>query len=393
MSRLLSLLLCSLYSFFAVASDGVFTVWHQKENGNDVIQRILAPVAERNGQQLKVIYLSTNELKSGLITSVINNTAPDVALIPSDFFGEAKTFKPASIPLNVQTRYSLPAQYWDLAKVNDQVIGVPLFVGNHMLMYYNKKAVPRPASSIKEIRRHNTGLPEGFSLIGWNYGELYWFIHFMTAFNAYPIVDGQISLNTAEMQKSLKYYRELSLTNFVSDQCDYTCAYEQFGDGKFAYSINGAWAFRGLKEMLGDDLGIAVLPTVEGSPMQSYFTSVALMYPGREKGSSLSQVDIEVLDALNDYEAQLMLFNELGLISANSEHRRRQISEAGQDYLPIINALENAIPLPSTAAMSSVWVGMRKGFDFYHGTDVDEGRAVQIMQTVADRELTRLQSK
>ncbi len=35
-------------------------------------------------------------------------------------------------------------------------------------------------------------------------------------------------------------------------------------NGKDAYSINGDWAYRDLKNMLGSDLGVALLPKVDG---------------------------------------------------------------------------------------------------------------------------------
>lgn len=384
--------LAAVYSSPIAAQENTLTVWHQKENASELIHNILQPVAEKHKRELKVVYLATNELKSGLITSIVNNSAPDVALIPSDFFGESKNYRPAAIPNNVQKQYALANQYWQLTQVDGEVLGVPLFVGNHMVMYYNKSLVDQPATSLDGMLEQQKSLPEDVSLIGWNYGELYWFIHFMTVFNAYPIVNGEVKLDTPEMAAALKYYRSLSLNEVVSDECDYTCAFGQFGDGKFAYVLNGDWAYRGLKDLLGGNLGISLLPAVGDTAMQSYFSAVALMYPGRGKDAELSKIDLDVLNALNSYDAQMKMFAQFGLIPANARHRKQLFAQAGADYQPIIESLDNANPLPSNAAMSAVWVGLRKGFDYYHGTNVDAQRAVQIMQTVANRELVRLEA-
>lgn len=368
-------------------------IWHQKERGSELLKTLLKPVEEQFGVSFVITYISTNDLKSALITSALNHRQPDIAFIPSDFFGEYKNFQPLSLPNSLVKSLPVDDEAWSLVQVNERSHGVPLFIGNHMLLYYNKSLVKEPASTWQALEAQRLDLAPGKKLIGWNYGELFWYLHLISAFDAYPTNQGKVTLDNKEHAKALYFYRNLSRTGFISSSCDYGCSLQRFLDEEFAYSLNGDWAYTDIKRQLGDKLGISSLPSIDGVEMKSYFSAIVMVFLGREANTQLTPVDLAILNTLVEQSAKVKLFEQLGLIPSDKKTRDKLNLGMNSDYKKITEVLNNAIPLASDEAMSAAWAGMRKGFDYFHASDVSSQRAVKLMQTVAQRELIRLQGK
>ena len=382
-------LLTLLTAFSAQSTTDQIVVWHQKDGASPLLESILRPVAEKHNQSISVTYIATNELKSALIKAVTNGIEPDLAIIPSDFFGEAKNFRPAQIPQSMQQLANLPDSTWQLARINDRVHGIPLFVGNAMMLYYNKRMIESPATSWEALVKQGSGLPESIKTVGWNYGELFWFVHFMTAFDAYPVTQNTVQLNTPQMQKALTFYRQLPADNVIDINCDYSCAAQRFTEGQFAYAINGDWAYPELKAQMGDSLGVTTLPSIDGTPMKSYYSAVTLVFPGKRKGFAPTDVLMELTQALLSEQAQLKLYSHHHLVPANPEIRAK-ITSTDADIAMLLAILDSAIPISSGPEMAAAWAGMRKGMDYFNARNVEAPRATMLMQRVAERQLNLL---
>jgi maltose-binding protein MalE len=255
-------------------------VWHQKSGATPFLEEMLAPVAEAYSMELSVTYIATVDLKTALIKSVINKNSPNIALIPADFFGEYQTLKLQPITQTLKNRVKLDDQTWSLATVDNVVYGIPLTVGNRLLMYFNKKHVKKPLNDWQSFIDQSKNLPSGKHLIGWNYNELYWFINFIPMFGESPIKLGKIHLDQPSVAKALKFYKGLTETNVIDRACEYACSMERFEQGDFSYIINGDWAYKKLKDKMGDSLGITALPNYKGVPMKSFYSALAIIFPG-----------------------------------------------------------------------------------------------------------------
>ena len=365
------------------------TIWHQKERATPIIQEVLKPLEQRFDVEFSVHYFATNDLKTALISSAYNGKQPNVVLIPSDFFGEYKSFGLLPIPDPLRAKLPTDNVTWQQSRIDQRFYGIPLYIGNHMLLYYNKSVIKAPASSWQQLIAQKSQLMHGQKLIGWNYKELFWFVHFASAFNAFPVTKGDVSLDTKEFASALTFYRNLSLTGLIPSTCDYGCSSKRFINGEFAYSLNGDWAFRELKDALGQQLGIAPLPNIDGNPMKSYYSTLNLAFPGRTEHAEFSQLDLAIINKFFERQNQIVMFEQLGLLPTTPATRKSL--EVSEDYKQVLQTLELAIPLPSSSAMTAAWAGMRKGLDYFLAQDVSPKQASSIMQKVADRELARLE--
>ena len=367
------------------------TIWHQKEKATTFIQEILKPLEQQFGAEFSIHYIATNDLKAALITSAVNGKPPDLVLIPSDFFGDYRNFSLMAVPEKLKSSLSIDEDAWRQSKIDNNYFGVPLYIGNHMLLYYNKTIIEEPAHSWQQLVAQTSSLSPAQQLIGLNYKELFWFVHLASAFDAYPVTEGRLSLNTEEFTHALTFYRNLSRSGMISPNCDYSCSSKRFIGGEFAYALNGDWAYREIKQAMGEELGIAPLPRIKGTRIKSYFSTLNLAFPGYTEQAVLSPLEMAIIDRFFDQQNQIIMFEQLGLLPTTQ--RTRALLNVSEDYKQVLDTLGQAIPLPSSRAMTAAWAGMRKGLDYFLAHDISPQRASEIMQTVAERELLRLEEE
>lgn len=375
---------------FSVNSEQL-VVWHQKNGATPILEKILSPIATRHSLDLSVTYIATTDLKTALIKSVLNKSEPNIALVPSDFFGEHETLQLQPISDSLYQAANLDEQVWRFAQLQDKTYGIPFSVGNHLLLYYNKNKVNNPVTEWQQLFELSRGLPENQRLIGWNYKELFWFINFVPMFGEMPVTDDGLNLESPAMKKAIRLYRELSRQGVVDINCDYTCSSNRFEKGDFLYTVNGDWAYLDLKAKMGDDLGVTSLPSYQSVPMKSLYSAIAMIFPKGEVSNTEKRINHEVALALLSDSAQADLFMATGSLPARKLVRDQLVKQSHVDYVDIVEVLESGIAMPSTPAMSAAWAGMRKGIDYYFDNEVSEMRAMAIMQRVAERQLQTLE--
>lgn len=385
-----------LLSFIAVITTSncyakQIVVWHQKDGATPLLEKLLTPIADSYSAELSVTYISTTDLKTALIKSVLNKNEPDLALVPSDFFGEYATLKLSPISDSMKQKVQFEDKLWDFVKVNDVAYGVPLALGNHLLMYYNKRLVKEPVTNWQQLIELSQTEDRTKQLIGWNYNELYWFINFIPMFGGMPVEGNTITLSQPSVAKALDFYTDLSRANVVDSGCSYECSFQRFINGDFAYTINGDWAYKQFKAELGDALGVKSLPEYHGRKMKSYYSAIAMIFPGNKLSSYDNEINQKLADALLSEQAQKLLFETIGLLPADRNLRHEFLESVDKEYEIIIDSIDNGLMLPSTPAMSAAWAGLRKGFDYFSANKVKSERAAKIMQQVAQRQLSTLQ--
>jgi maltose-binding protein MalE len=367
-------------------------VWHQKNGATPFLEAMLAPVAEAYSMELSVTYISTTNLKTALIKAVINKNEPNIALIPSDFFGEHRTLRLQPISEELKNKVKLDRKTWEFATVENVVYGIPLAVGNHLMMYFNKDHVKTPISDWQSLIEQSNKMPEGKRLIGWNYNELYWFINFIPMFGDSPVNSGKINLEQPAVANALKFYKGLNESNVIDRSCEYACSLKRFEQSDISYLISGDWAYKELKHKMGDSLGITTLPAYKEVPMKSFYSALALIFPGDQQSEKEKVINHKLAQILISNQVQSRLFDETGMLPASLDLRKIGLQVNSSDFETISTIIENGIELPSTPTMSAAWAGMRKGFDFYHSNDVSATQASKIMQQAAERQLSKLQA-
>ena len=381
------------YCFSWNARAEQIVVWHQKNGATPFLEAMLAPVADAYSMDLSVTYISTTNLKTALIKAVMNKNEPNIALVPSDFFGEHKTLRLQPISQELKNKVKLDQETWEFATVDKVVYGIPLAVGNHLMMYFNKERVKTPLNDWQSLIEQSKNMPDGQHLIGWNYNELYWFINFIPMFGDSPVKSGKINLQQPAVANALKFYKGLTESNVIDRSCEYACSLKRFEKNDISYLISGDWAYKELKYKMGDSLGITTLPAYKGVPMNSFYSAMALIFPGDQQSEKEKTINYRLAEILISKQVQSRLFDETGMLPASLDLRKAGLQVKSSDFETISTIIENGIELPSTPTMSAAWAGLRKGFDYYHSNEVSATQATKIMQQAAERQLSKLQAK
>lgn len=379
--------LCALWMVSplkASASELVF--WHKEASTKDFLEKIIKEFATENKVSIRIEQIPVDDLKTALLRNVEGDKLPAAVILPADFVGLYKKIKLSQVP-NEWINGKIPNDALGTVQTSGQTLGVPILNGNHIVLYYNKKFVKNPAKTWDELISQKSQIEkQGIKLIGWNYNEGYWIAGFLGAFGGWPLTNGKISLNTKSNQEALKFYKGLSDSGLVPKDCNYDCNAKRFFDGEFAYALNGDWAFSDMVKNLGDNLGVATIPSIGDKKVTPMFSTQALVFPGE----SLKGPHGEVLKKLSSFLISAKIqdrfateANRIPVIKTGLETFKK-ISGPNQKML--LTQLETARAMPSDTAMAAAWEGLRQGWRRYVSGAVEVEKATELMQKTAEKE-------
>lgn len=335
----------------------------------------------QTGIKIQPAAFASTELKVELLQRASRNQLPDAVIVPGDYIGlDEIEFS------NVPTSWFLNTtgdKNKEAVKLNGQYKGIPIIAGNHLVLYYNKSLVQMPAKSWLQLKQQFGTFGSNIDTINWSYNEMYWFLPFLGAFESMPLVNDKIQLDTNGMQLAMEYYWQLEQQGIVDSSCNYNCAVERFVSSKSAYTINGVWAMSHFKEELGDNLGIALLPTIEGKPLKPYYSVHALTFPKNSASGSKSK-ELEALSKfLQSYETQRKIWSTLASLPINKQVMEEVLNSEDANIKAVILQLEQAEAMPVSKKMAVVWEVMLKGMNRYKGGVLTLEKTRSYMQYTA----------
>ncbi|WP_305463798.1 sugar ABC transporter substrate-binding protein [Photobacterium leiognathi] len=391
MFRNIVLLLCMFFSVASKAEQNL-TLWYSHQD-NSFINLLVDEFKKENNINISLVQFDPEKIKAEILLGAQYGGLPDLVIFPSDFVGLHRLMKLSRIPEDWFLSDISPSAK-STAFADRKYWGIPVIQGNNLLLYYNKKLVSKPARSWESLLASKQQyIDKNILPIGWNYQDMYYFIPFLSAFNGWPITDNQISLNTPEMVAALKYYRDLAKQKVVDEQCRYTCSQADFVQGKEAYAINGDWAYQDLKNTMGENLGVALLPTINGSQMRSMKSTFVLSLPNY---SSRPKQEKKLIEKFAKFvqrpSIQTLVYEKTRLLPV-SEHLLGEYKKQakGNDKV-LFEQFELSKPMPSSIKMAIAWQAIAIGFKRYEdGLSAEE--SAEYMQHIATQQMRRLKNE
>lgn len=367
-------------------------LWYEKYELNHTLEQLLRDYRQRNGQAVMSSYVPTSDLRNTSIRAVVQGTAPDIMLVPSDFIGSRGLLRLSQVASSVIANLDPRAQASVTSR--DGVYGVPLLFGNHLMLMYNRRLVEQPATDWQQIIDQKAAAEaRGARIIGWKVTEMYWLIPFLTAFGADPVVAGKLRMNTPQMAQALSFYRQQLDSGLINPRCSYECSHELFADGIYAYSINGDWALHALRARMGSKLAIAPLPTINGQPMRPYSGAIALVFPNDSLNGPHGAALLDFARYLLSADAQRQLLKAGALLPVNLDVLAEQTAKLDDNGRARMQQLALSLPMPPEPEMAAAWIGLNKGFVQFMRRRAEPEGAAALMQEVAEQELLRLNAR
>ena len=371
-----------LYACISFYTQAKITFAYSIENPD--FARYVTSEAQKVGIDLDASWVDQKLLKVRLIQSAESGARADVILVPADHLGMDEFVDYSVIP----DSYSAPQinpLFANSGEVEGQRLGIPVIGGNHLVLYYNKSFVDEPPLKWQTIEEHQKGF--NTPIIGWSFMEMFWFIPFVNAFGDSPVVSLQPNLDTQSMRKALNYVWGLAERGIVDANCDYACNEERFLTKQTHYSINGMWAYNRYKDRLGDELGVAPLPSIDGKPMKPYSTSFVIAFPGDALNSNKRDELLEFITLLHTPEVQQGLWQLRVGIPVRQDVYEQLLQSADADAKVFLSSLKNTELMPNTRGMMIIWEVLLKGFTRFGSGAMNAQQASLFMQRLAERSI------
>lgn len=346
---------------------------------------IFQKFTEETGITINSAPIERYDLKLELVRQKTKKVLPDVVFAPADYVGiESIEF---SIIPNDWLSSDIEASNLAAVSRDNLTLAIPIIAGNHLLMYYNKSMVEEPVKSWKEMEAlaHTRQSPP----IAWYFNSMYNFIPFLGAFNGLPLKDGRIDLDTPEMEAALTYYWDLQKKGVVSDECHVSCISNGFASKEFPYIIDGVWAYQSKLADLGEDLGIAPLPVIDGRSLVPYFSVHALAFPNNSLVGEKREILKKFSLFLQSEWTQWQIWELYKALPVSSKAMSRIMAQPNEHTKTIIQQLKSAQPMPIDPEMAIVWAAMSKGFVRYGAEIIDAKEAASLMEHLAQRSVKR----
>lgn len=353
---------------------------------------------------VEATHQGVEDLRQNTQTAYMGGQGPDVVLSPFDHIGPFSIMGLAQ-PLGNLMSEQMKNKYIDTAlpgmSLNGNIYGVPVTMGNHLMLMYNKNIVEKAPETWEEliaIAKKNTidqdgdGLADKYGL-AYNLNEPFWWITFQGGLGGWvfdeqynPTLNTEATVDALEFAHDLKYKHKI-----VPKEADDKMADTLFKDGDVAFIISGDWIIDSYQQNDNIDLGVAPLPKFKktgnyGQPMTSGKGFIMLNNLPENKQIAV----LKFIDFMTNVAAQ-ELFVESNFLPSNA--KAYQLPQIQND--PIMKgsskALLNGRAMPVVPEMRGIWDAIRPALQSVMSDDLSPEAAAEKMQQEAEKNIKSMQ--
>ncbi|MEW5865971.1 MAG: extracellular solute-binding protein [Bacillota bacterium] len=385
-------------------------LWTKESEAENVLQEIKALCAEfvkgRPGVSLEVVNYGVEDLRENFQSAAFAGSGPDLLWTVSDHAGPFVAMK-----LIKSVDQIFPAGYMDkfvkpgveAVELGGKVWGVPISVGNHLMLLYNKKLIKDPPKDTDELIKagkeltkdfNKDGKPDQYGLV-YNLNEPFWLAPWLGGFGGWPLDGTKPTLNTQAMIDTLQFLHDLKFVHkIVPVEADYNGADALFKEGKAAMIINGDWSLASyqtdeVKKTV--DLGVARIPKVTKtglwpSPMTS---GVFFMFPEYLAGDKLKVVK-EFVDYIVSPDAQLMFLKKHKRLPALAEALKNPLVTEDLILKGSSDQMVVGKPMPTVPEMRAAWDAIRPNQEAVMAGKMSAKDAARAMQEACEKAIREM---
>ncbi|EFM10232.1 extracellular solute-binding protein family 1 [Paenibacillus curdlanolyticus YK9] len=351
-------------------------IWHEFDGPGDtsieVLEEICRLYSERNDINVTTEVMNIKVMGERIGEVHRGGPSPHIAFAPSDMVGYSDIGNLSKVPSD-QYAGLLSERVLSTMTIGNELYGVPILNGNHLVLYYNNELFPQAPLTWADIEEAAPALlSQGVTPIAADLAQSYWFIPFFTAFGGWPMKDGMPSIGEPAMKEALAFVKEQIGQGTLASLDGSNGLIEQFIDGKIGAIICGEWIFNHLDKHLQEKLSICRLPRLNAGQALTFSSSIGFMYPG---GSLESEMREDILDFTNfvlSEECQLMWANKVQRIPADEKVLQQLIATSSSNKAEIISQLQFSQPMPNDRSVIHVWLSIAEGLQLLPNHSVDD---------------------
>ncbi len=378
-------------------TDGVtLNIWHQMLYENREALREVCDTYEDAHPEIKInlTYRETEELRSNYQSAAMGGSGPELIYGPSDQVGPFATMGIIQ-PLETLLDQAYFGGFVDQAVIHHEgsIWMVGDYVGNHLMMLYNRDLVPVPPQNTdemiaigKELTKDldGDGKLDQYGLV-WNFTEPFFYAPWLGGFGGWLITDdNRPDLDTDANRQGLAFIKSLRDDHgILPKECDYEIANALFKTGSAGMIINGDWSWGDYAGIV--DYGIARIPMVSETglwptPMVSTRGySVNVNAEGRQLEEAVSlmkyltsdEVQLYFTERLNAQPSSKALLNHPSVVDNEVLRESAKVIEVGR-------------PMPIVPEMRAIWDALRTQYQAVLGGNISTDDAARLSQVNAE---------
>ncbi len=388
------LTIAALFLFAAcaeeVADDTIeFDLWTQEGEAEQAFQYVESLteryMEENENVSITVVQKDTEELREDFQTAAIAGAAPELLWTVNDHAGPLSD---AGIIQPVDDLYEVD-DFIEPVVMGGDIYGMPVSSGNHLMLLYNRSLIGEAPADTDEMialaEEHTSGDTYGFV---YNMTEPFWLVPWLGGFGGSVFAEDGVTptLDTPEMEATLQFLYELTHEYEVTPiEADYGTMDTLFKEGSAAMLVNGDWSLGEYQEELGDDLGIAALPTVSqtGREPAPYTSGKYFMMADDVEGETREAIG-EFMNWAASQENQLDMADELTRLPGRLSALEHDEITGDPVLAGSAEAMANGVPQPAAREMRANWDAMLPSQNAVLAGNMSPAEAAAEMQSVAE---------
>ncbi|MCZ2126605.1 MAG: extracellular solute-binding protein [Anaerolineales bacterium] len=366
--------------------------WEQEGDDVDVfIDKLIAEFQAANPNiTVERTHYENEALRDQFQTASLADAAPDVVRVPNDFAGPFSALDIIA-PADALFDDAFLGQFFpgslDPARVAGTLWGVPDNYGNHLMLVYNKALIAEAPATFEDLiakaKELTKGDVQGFA---YNLNEPFWGGGFYGAFGGWPLDENdKPQFNNQSFIDYLNFVAQLKKDGVVPAECDYNCADTLMKDGKAAMIINGDWSLGDYAAALGDNMGVAPVPPINGKPYTEmtsgkyFMVSNAVLKDEARKAAVTAFVTF-----MTSADVQTQWLNEFKRLPSNAEVAKDPSIISDPILSGSMAALANGRGQPAAPQMRCAWDAWRPNLEGVMAGTLTADAAAAAAQESAD---------
>lgn len=375
-------------------------LWHQMIYGHRVVLSEALRNFEKDNPDIVVqeTYRETEELRSSFQAAAMGGSGPELIYGPSDQIGpfaSMKIIRPWDEVLEPQYFSNFDSLAVPLYKDKHFMIGGS--VGNHLMLLYNKKLIPRPPTTSDELIAlgkqltqdlDGDGRTDRYGLV-FNYTEPFFIAPFIPAFGAPFMIDEKPNLDTPAVRDTFKFILELrDKHKIIPKECDYETANALFKQGKAAMIINGDWSWGDYKEAKMD-FGIARIPMISSTQLwpRPLVGTAGYSLNANSRSPEHLAASLRLVQYLLSEEVQLLFTQKVGILPSLLSLRQNESVKTNPLLQVSADIMTVGTPMPVIPEVRGVWDSLRIQYQKVLANSLSPVEAATEAQSLASAQI------
>ncbi|MWV45867.1 extracellular solute-binding protein [Paenibacillus sp. HJL G12] len=336
-------------------------VWESKEE-RAFTDEIAKQFTEKYNVPVKVEEVAAPDQVTKLTQDGPSGLAADVVMFPHDNLGkavEAGLLLPNDV-FGEETKKNNTEASVQGVTIDGTLYGYPRAAETYAL-FYNKSLVPDAPKTFDEVYDISKKLVDKSKKkygIMWEVGNMYFNYPFVATGGGYIFGDNgtnkdDIGVNNEGALTGFKTYVKLKdVLPVKSGDINPDIKRGLFTTGDVAMDITGPWELANYKTALGDKLGLAPIPSMDGKPAISFSGIKAFYVNSFTKYPDAAQL---YANFASSKDAQLLLNTKVGSIPTNLEALQTDQIKNDPYLSAFAEQTKNSQPMPTIPQIGNMW--------------------------------------